>query len=224
MKQLEPQKREVDELVEFFNGGRLLTYTKGEFIIRPYDPPTGVYFIESGYVRTYALTNEGQENIHGIFGPKEVFPIIWAFTGQHRDVFYEAMGECRVYRVTRQALHSYLKEHPRTLMWFMQRMIEHYKLSQDRIDALEQRHAGQRVAAGLMNLVDRFGRVVPGGLRIEPPIRHHDLANMINVSRETATRVIAQLERKRIIKQDSDGIIIRDRDALHAFIEQTPSN
>ena len=55
---------QTEELLEVFrkNGSRY-TYKKGEFIIRPGESPSGVFFIESGLVKAYDITKYGEENL-----------------------------------------------------------------------------------------------------------------------------------------------------------------
>jgi CRP-like cAMP-binding protein len=59
-----------------------------------------------------------------------------------------------------------------------------------------------RVRAKLLQLGRQFGRVTPIGIRVEFPLTHHLLADMIASARETVTRCLDQLHR--------DGFLVRD--------------
>src|SRR4051812_14808441 len=65
----------------FLNHGAQYAYRKGEFIIRPGEIPSGVFYIESGLVKAYDITKYGEENMLIIRRQDEVFPLIWAITG-----------------------------------------------------------------------------------------------------------------------------------------------
>jgi CRP-like cAMP-binding protein len=54
---------ELRALVNLFHGGTKLTYSKGEFIIRPGESPPGIFYIESGLAKAYDITKYGEENL-----------------------------------------------------------------------------------------------------------------------------------------------------------------
>src|SRR6056297_3629746 len=90
------------ELLEtFFRAGTRVDYKKGETIVRPQDNPDGVYFLDSGFVKASSITKYGEENLLYIRGAGSVFPLIWVFTGEHRDTSYEAMAKTVLWRCSR---------------------------------------------------------------------------------------------------------------------------
>jgi biotin operon repressor len=52
----------------------------------------------------------------------------------------------------------------------------------------------ERVRRKLLQLAESYGRVVPGGIRIDFPVSHALLADMIGSSRETVTRALDELQ------------------------------
>ena len=61
----------------------------------------------------------------------------------------------------------------------------------------------------------------PGGeaveARIHASMTHEEMALRIGASRETVTRLLGTLKRKRLIRQDGPTLVIRDRVALKAM-------
>lgn len=53
----------------------------------------------------------------------------------------------------------------------------------------------ERVRRKLLQLAESYGRVVPDGIRIDFPVSHTLLADMIGSSRETVTRALDELQR-----------------------------
>ncbi len=196
-----------DELKRFFsNCGRLLAYDKNELIIRSYDPPAGVYSIGNGFVKAYTITDDGEENVHQLLAPGDIFPITWAFTSEWRGGFYQALDQVSVYRVSRAEFLEYLSGNPHALGIFIFKLIVMYQTALERIEVLEYRRAPARVVAGIINLAFRFGHGKP--LRVELPLSHADIGAMVNVSRETVSRVISRLERTGALKQTETGLVI----------------
>jgi CRP-like cAMP-binding protein len=64
----------------------------------------------------------------------------------------------------------------------------------------------------------RFGKETEEGMVIEVPLRHQDIASSINASRETASREIAVLERKKLIENKRFYIVLKDIPAMQAML------
>ena len=107
-----------DQLISLFHTGTKLSYKKGESIVRAGDEPRGIYYITEGYVKAYAITKYGEENLLIMRQHDDIFPLIWAFTGLHRDITYQAMSDTVLWRIARTELLEYLKkqEHSATVL------------------------------------------------------------------------------------------------------------
>lgn len=76
------------------------------------------------------------------------------------------------------------------------------RLRQDATSCLANLRHIDRVHEKLLQLARQFGRVSPDGIRLEFPLTHGLLADMIASARETVTRCMDQLER--------EGFVVRD--------------
>src|SRR6185503_1156455 len=91
--------RQTAQLVDFFRtSGFKASYRKDDFIIHADESPPGVFYILEGLVKAYDFTRYGEENLLIIRKEHEVFPLIWAVTGQERHIMYEAIGPTTVWR------------------------------------------------------------------------------------------------------------------------------
>jgi CRP-like cAMP-binding protein len=205
---------------DLFRGGTRLEYRKGELIIRDGDTPSGVFFIESGLVKTYDITRYGEENLLIIRKPSELFPIIWAIAEDSWHVMYEAICDTVVYRLSRDVYVSALTSRSDLLPPMLDMMLEMYKVQSKRIMNLEYRTARERLVSFLMLLIDRFGeRSNDGAITINAPLRQQDIASSINTSRETASRELTLLEKRGLIQMNKMFITIVDIEKLRAIIE-----
>src|SRR4051794_30918255 len=107
--------KQIEALLELFRGGSTLRYNKGEYIIRPGETPSGVFYIEEGLVKAFNISKYGEENLLTIRKDQEIFPLIWAITGQEREIIYQAMSPTTLKRVSRDDYVSYLKSHKSAL-------------------------------------------------------------------------------------------------------------
>ena len=53
--------------------------------------------------------------------------------------------------------------------------------------------------------------------RIHSTMTYEEMAHRIGASRETVTRLLSDLKRRQLIRQDGPVLVIRDRNALEAL-------
>lgn len=213
--------KQTAELVELFRTqGVKQTYRKGDFIIRPGDHPSGVFYIYQGLVKAYDITKYHEENLLIIRKEDEVFPLIWAITGQERQVIYQALAPTTVWKISRQKFLEYTKSKPDALAPILDMTLEMYRLHSERILNLEYRTVRERIISFLLTMSQRFGQATNEGLLIEVPLRHQDIASSVNATRETASRELSALERKGLISNHQSLITLLDVKGLSRHLEQ----
>lgn len=211
--------QQTEELLDLFRRqGSKYTYKKGEFIIRPGEIPSGVFYIESGLVKAYDITKYGEENLLIIRREGEMFPLIWAITGQERQVIYEAISPAAAWEISREAFLDHIGKNPESLAPLLDMTLEMYRIHSERILNLEYRSVRERLISFLLTMSHRFGKKTPEGLMINVPLRHQDIASSINASRETTTRELTALERKELLTNYQSLITLKDLNKLHSYL------
>lgn len=208
--------RQVKALIELFHQGTQFKYQKGEYIIRPGEVPNSVFYIEEGLVKAFDITKYGEENLLIVRKSHEIFPLIWALTGEERHVIYQAMGPVTVYRLDRNVYLSALAKDTNLLPPLLDIIVEQYKIHSERILNLEYRTVRERVISFLLTMSRRFGEKHEKGIAISIPLRHQDIASSVNASRETTSRELSRLERQGLIKNSQLTIILLDPDKLQS--------
>lgn len=201
-----------------FGHGTRLQYNKGEFIIRPGEGPSGVFFIETGLVKAYDITKYGEENLLIIRKEHEIFPLIWAITGQERSIIYQALSPTTVWRLSRKDYLKHIEENPEASTSLLAMTIEMYRIHSERIINLEYRTVRERLISFLLTMAQRFGINTVDGILMDVPLRQQDIASSINASRETTSRELSALEKKGLISTNPHFIIIKDKDKLKGFL------
>lgn len=211
--------RQTAELVELFRTrGIKQSFRKGDFIIRPGEAPPGVFYINHGLVKAYDITKYQEENLLIIRRDDEIFPLIWALTGQERQVIYQALAPTQTWQISRQTLLDFTEKQPDAMAPLLDMTIEMYRLHSERILNLEYRSVRERIISFLLTMSQRFGRPGNNGLLIEAPLRHQDIASSINASRETTSRELAALERKGLLTSKQSLILLKDLDGLRKHL------
>jgi CRP/FNR family transcriptional regulator len=213
--------KQTAELVELFrSGGRKLEFNKGDYIIHPGELPPGIFYIHKGLVKAFDITRYGDENLLSIRREHELFPLIWAITGQERQVIFQALAPTTVWRISRPQFVEFMQHHPDALAPLLDMTIEMYRLHSERIINLEYRTVRERIISFLLTMGDRFGVKTNEGLLIEVPLKGQDVASSVNTTRETASREITALERKGLLVTKQSMIILKDLPALEAQLSR----
>jgi CRP-like cAMP-binding protein len=206
-----------DALLKLFHKGTHLAYKKGEFIIRPGESPSGIFYIDTGIVKAYDITKYGEENLLIIRKEHEIFPLIWAITGEERHVIYEALSPVTVWRVERQKFLKLLQNDLSIMAPLLDMTLEMYRLHSERILNLEYRTVRERLISFLLTMSNRFGKETIMGLTISVPLRQQDIASSINASRETTSRELTMLEKKGLISTPG-LIVLKDVETLRSYL------
>jgi CRP-like cAMP-binding protein len=84
------------------------------------------------------------------------------------------------------------------------------RIRQNAASYLANVHHVDRVRLKLQQLAEQFGRVHPDGIRLEFPLTHDLLAEMVGSARETVTRCLDELQRS--------GFVVRDGHSYRLLI------
>lgn len=98
----------------------------------------------------------------------------------------------------------------------MRQLINTFTVYAQRIQNLGYRLPRERVIACLLDLATRFGRSQGQSTIIEAPITHQDIADSINMTRETASRALELLFKDGLVAQKDHLFIINDEKKLQA--------
>ncbi len=212
--------KQMAELVDVFSRyGNKKTFKKGDFIVHPGDHPSGVFYIIRGLVKAYDITKYNEENLLIIRKKDEIFPLIWALTGQERKISYQALAPTVTLDISREQFEKEIISHSGAIAPLLDMTIEMYKLHSERILNLEYRTVRERIISFLLTMATRFGVHTPRGILIEAPLRHQDIASSINTTRETTSREISLLVKKGIITKEKSFFVIRDIKVMRALLE-----
>ena len=206
-------------LVNYFQTGIKSIYKKGELVVRPQESPDFIYYIESGFIKAYSITKYGDENLHIIRKAGELFPLIWVFTDDHRDVAYEVMETATIWKQPKKDYLDFLDNNPAATTAVLGLVMRAYRTFAEHVNTLEYRTVRERTVSFLLSCCRRFGTINPdGSIRINAPLRQQDIASSINASRETAGRELSALTRKGLISTNDRTFVVIDPKKLEAML------
>ncbi|HSW79426.1 MAG TPA: Crp/Fnr family transcriptional regulator [Candidatus Saccharimonadales bacterium] len=218
-----PNYAQSQLLSDFFKTGQPTYVRKGDLIIGIEPEPKGVYFVDTGFVKAYSITDGGEEFVHIVYGHGEIFPFVWAYRRIHPELYYEALNQTLLWRVSREQFTQFAKNDPKGAYELARQMAQQFQVFTDRLDNLEYKKSSERIAYRLLFLAGRFGKKQSKGVVIDAPVTHDLIARSINLTRESVSRELEKLEREKIIERSGHKIFICDVNALSQRLSK-PNN
>jgi CRP/FNR family transcriptional regulator len=201
-------------LHKLFAGAKLSNFAPGEIIARAEDEPTNIYYIKSGNVRIYSVNGRGEEYLHIVDRPGELFPLIGLTEKVQRNVFYEALDHVSVYSVPKDELLNKAKSDAEFSFALTMQIMNQFNVYIDRVDNLQYKFGRERLVYRVLFMAGRFGRKTERGILIDLPLTQKVLGSSVNLSRETVARELRRLEDRGLVTYDDRRILILDVDQL----------
>lgn len=188
-----------------------------EVVCRKGSPPDGLYLVFSGSLQMVDIAEDGRETGLGLIHPGGFFGELSVIDGQPRSTQVVALQPSELGIVPQEATREAFSEVP----GFAQAMLQHLTMQVRHLSSfralLAIPSAQQRVQALLLHLA----RTLPGGLVVIPDLpRQYEVAIMINTSRETVSRAVAQLCASGVLQRDLHRLIVRDPQRLRSLATQ----
>lgn len=188
-------------------------------IFAPGMPSDSIYFIESGRVRLTRLSPDGRIVILALLGPGDLISEA-AWENNEHDSYAETLEETRLYQLSLESFENLVRQNPEFGLRLIQVIGSRLKQAQARIEDLVFRQVPSRIARLLVHLAEHHGKVTPNGIRVEFPLTHQEIADMVGSSRVTVTQVLNKFRSNRWIGIESKRVTIHDMDALETLVKQ----
>ncbi len=179
--------------------------------------PRGMFIVCSGKVNLSTTSREGKSLIVKTAEAGEPLGISATISGLGYEVTAETATPCQVNFVDRKHFLELMETHSEVGLHTAQCLSRDFHSAyRDIHDLVLTRSSVGKLARLLLSHSS-----APGGeaveARIHASMTHEEMALRIGASRETVTRLLGTLKRKRLIRQDGPTLVIRDRVALKAM-------
>jgi CRP/FNR family transcriptional regulator, cyclic AMP receptor protein len=178
----------------------------------------GIYVLRAGRAKVSISSSEGKVVILRIAQAGDLLGVNSALKDSPYDVTVETLEPCRTDFISRSDFIGLLDRSKRA------RIGVNEALSKELTEVVERarslllpQSAGEKLARLLLKWCDEHVAAGTEGIRVNPGLTHEEMAQMICASRETVTRVFAELKRKRIISLAGSAIFVRNRKALESL-------
>jgi len=179
--------------------------------------PRGVYVLCSGKVKLSTTSKEGKVLILKHADAGEVLGLSAAISGTNYEMTAETCTPCQLNFISRQDLMALLQSESEMGVHAALSLSREFQGAyRDIHDLVLARSSSGKLARLLLSCAPS-GTAEPVEQRLHSAMTHEEMAQRIGSSRETVTRLLSNLKKKRLIRIDGATLVIRDRSGLEAM-------
>src|SRR5215217_864014 len=199
----------ADELVRFAEVTREKHYPKGSVILFEDDPGDSLFVVRDGRVKVVLVAEDGREVILGVLGVGEHFGELSLIDDQPRSAHVISMEDSTLLVLRRDDFRRRVQETPEVAWSLLIELSRRLRRADGKIGGLVLLDVPGRIAQLLLDFADE-GK----SDRIEKPLTHQTIAQMIGASRETVSRAMREFQDQGWIGVERRTIVLRDRKEL----------
>ncbi|WP_242877780.1 Crp/Fnr family transcriptional regulator [Desulfosporosinus sp. BG] len=201
--------------------GRIRHYTPKQYLYFSGEEGNTVYFLISGRVRLY-LMSEFSEKIIRVLSPPVFFPEV-ILDGKPYPHAALCIEEAEVLTIDLQTFMRFIESNPAILWVFYRELALDLRRSYRQIKNLSLGDARLRLGAKLFALAHVHGQSSLNGVLITIPLSATELAGMCSLARESVSRILGELKELKIIDIKKKNITVFDPEILRRWIYERSS-
>lgn len=202
---------EITRLDEIVKRGRALN--KGEYLYREGEEFKSIYAIRAGSFKTFKTTQDGTEQVTGLYLPGEIMGMDGISSNRHGSsaIALETGSYCEIPFHQLEDLSARI---PSLQGRFFRLMGQEIVKDQQMLTLVSSNAAEERVAALLLSISSRNHRRKLSSTQFRLPMTRADIGSYLGVTLETVSRVFSRLQKQQIVKVDNKEIQVLDMSAL----------
>ncbi len=184
------------------------------------EKPRGVYIVCSGRVKLTTSSDDGKTLIVRIAEAGEALGISAVISGLPYELTAETLDPAQVVHIERGDFLAYLQDNPAVTLRVASQLSSELRTTYEHFRLMGlSRNAGAKLARLLLLWCRAEGTPLGNGsgVRLSMTLTHEEIAQAIDTSRETVTRLLTDLRGRGLIDQHGAMVIIPDPRALEAF-------
>ena len=192
-----------DDLTEVTSNHSIRKYRASNIILFQGEIPPFVLVVRSGFVISYTMSNNGDEQIIAFFSVGDVLPVEWIFDRSPVALYYyRAFTDCELAAISREELLKYILDSQALSNKLLNQFATSFIGATVHIHALEHSHSQEKIIKLLHYLVLRFGQALTGKKDtyvIPFKLTHAQIASMVGITRESVTTEAVKLKNKKAL-------------------------
>ena len=182
---------------------------KGQHLFHQGTPFTSVYALRAGTVKTYTITNEGEEQITGFYFPGELVGMS-GFDQNEYPVSAKILETTTVCEIPFERLDELSGQLPELRRQLLRSMSKEIREEQQMMLLLSKKNAEERIATFLIKLSQRFKLRGYSETSFRLSMSRNEIGNYLGITVETVSRIFTSLAKRSLIEVNSKVVKILD--------------
>ncbi|UZE96903.1 fumarate/nitrate reduction transcriptional regulator Fnr [Alkalimarinus alittae] len=204
-------KDEIDRLEDLIKQGK--TINRGDHIFKEHSPFKSLFAVRSGAIKTYSVTEDGEEQVTGFYLPGEIIGLDSTNTDSY-SCSAKALERASVCEIPFSQLETLASKIPTLQHHFFSLMSKEIQGSRQLTMLLSKNTAEERIASLLLSLSSRFKLRKLSGTSFRLPMPRNDIGNYLGLAVETVSRVFTRFQKSGLISVQGREVVLEDIDAL----------
>lgn len=209
-------KDEIDRLEDLIKQGK--TISRGDHIFKEHSPFKSLFAVRSGAIKTYSVTEDGEEQVTGFYLPGEIIGLDSTNTDSY-SCSAKALERASVCEIPFSQLETLATKIPTLQHHFFSLMSKEIQGSRQLTMLLSKNTAEERIASLLLSLSSRFRLRKLSGTHFRLPMPRNDISNYLGLAVETVSRVFTRFQKSGLISVQGREIVLEDMDALVEIVK-----
>ena len=193
------------------------SYPAGTILFVEGQSARGAYVLCHGRAKLMTTNRDGKTLIIKIAQPGEILGLDAVISGRPYEFTVETLHASQLAFVGREDFIRYLKTHGDACLYAAQHLSRDCRSVYGSIRSIGLSHSVSEKLARLFLQWSSEGPATEGGLRIRLALTHEEVAQLIGSSRETVTRLIGELKKRRVVESHGSTLLVRNKAALEAL-------
>ncbi len=194
---------------------------KGQELFKAGDNLRALYAIRSGTVKTYTITEQGDEQITAFHLAGDLVGFDAINDNEHLS-FAQALETSMICEIPYETLDDLSGKMPKLRQQIMRLMSNEIKGNQDMILLLSKKTAEERLAAFLYSLSKRFAQRGFSPREFRLTMTRGDIGNYLGLTVETISRLLGRFQKSEILAVKGKYITVLDLEELARLADEEP--
>jgi CRP/FNR family transcriptional regulator len=193
-------------------------YHRGDHLFRPGHNSHALFAVHSGALKSYCITEDGEEQVLGFILPGELTGMDGLAGGQYASASV-ALETSSVCELPFEQLNQLCSQLPGMHEQIMRIAAKEITIDQQMLMLLGKRNAEERLASFILSLSSRYKKRGLSPTEFHLPMSRQDIGNYLGLAIETVSRLFARFQDEGILAVDRKLVTIRKLESLAAKVD-----
>ena len=195
------------------------TYPKGATLFVEGQPSRGVFVLCTGHVKLSTSSADGRTLILRISEPGAVLGLPATVSGRSYEATADVIEPSQANFISRSDFLNFLRQHGEAALRVAQELSDTYQNAVAEMRTIGLSHSAKEKLARFLLDWSAHHPSKNGAIKFTLTLTHEEIAQMIGASRETVTRLFAELKREDLLQVRGSSVTIRDKTGLEQLVE-----